>query len=165
MTAILIDGRCSNASQAAFLDGFITSLSRAHADWHLSMALDKSCALPALLESRASSFYLPHGVELFWPHLGRGFDLFVSPAARLPLLPMPCPMVHVVHDASLPTGGLGQYRLRRALATARLTWFDSVRVQQACEAWAGRPLPAGTVRPPDEWGLYLQDIETALGSC
>lgn len=162
MISILVDGRRVAADQASFIEGLVATMREMDADWHLSMALDKSCALPASLESRVSSFYLPHAAELFWPRLGRGFDLLISPDARLPLLPMPCPMVHAVHDV-LPRCGMGRLRLRRALATARLSWFDAERTQRACEALVGHALAHASVRAPDDWDGHLRDLEAIVG--
>ena len=161
MTSILIDGCRIDAGQAALLGGLGTALREAGADWRLTVALRKANALPLSLEGRIASFYLPHARELFWPRLARGFDLFVSLDARLPLLPMPCPMVHAVGDAPPP----GRLRLRRALATARLTWFDSEQAKQAAEALVGHALPGGAVRPGADavWGDRLRDLEAIVG--
>lgn len=162
MASILIDGRHTDGGRVAFLSGLVAALRGAHADWRLTVALGKSRAWPLSLVSQASCFYLPHGAELFWPRLARGFDLFVSPAAPLPLLPMPCPMVHAVHELPSP-GGPGTFRLRRALRSARLTWFACERERQACEAMAGRALAASTVHRPGRWDGHVHDLETVLG--
>lgn len=164
MTSVLIDGSRIDAAQAGLLVGFVGAMRQAHADWHLTVALNKAKASPLSLEGLAKPFYLPHVRELFWPCLARNFDLFVSLDAELPLLPMPCPMVHVVHEGPFPRGP-GRFRLRRALATARLTWFDSLHVQQACEAWSGQPTQTGVVRPSHGLDNRLHDLETILGCC
>ena len=163
MTEILIDGCRMDAGQAVLLEGLGTALRQRHADWRLTVALSKANALPLSLDGRIASFYIPHARELFWPRLARGFDLFVSLDARLPLLPMPCPMVHAVRDVSSP----GRLRLRRALTAARLTWFDSERARQRCEALVGQVLPGGGVRPPEgddaAWDDRLRDLEAIVG--
>lgn len=163
MPSILVNGSQLAADQEPFLDRLIAMVQERHVDWHLTVALDKSRAPSLRLAARVSSFYVPHARQLFWPRLSRGFDLFISPDASLPLLPMPCPMAHVVRDRP----SLRSARLRRALSTARLTWFDSEQVRQRCEAWVGHALPTGVVRPSQggdtTWNDRLRDLEAVVG--
>ena len=157
---ILVDGREFVAGRRTgigrFLEGLLLAIGEVHADWHVTVALHKACALPASLAARVGCVYLPHLPELAWPRLARGADLFISPYPKLPLLPMPCPLVHTVHDVLYLTHPAcrgnparwlaARWRLQRALAAARLTWFVSHDSRQACEALGSHPLPAGRVR-------------------
>lgn len=151
MRAILIDGREFAAGRRTgigrFLEGLLSAVSEAHPEWRLTVAMSKLCALPASLEAKVEVLYLPHLPELFWPHLAKGHDLFLSPYPKLPWRRLPCPAVHTVHDVLYLThpayrGNVlrvvaAKLRLRRALKLAALTWFDSSASLAACEALAG----------------------------
>lgn len=159
MRSILIDGCRLDAGQAARLAGLGSALRETGLDWRLTVALSKARSLPLALEASMDAFYPPHGRELFWPRLARGFDLFLSLDARLPLLPMPCPMVHAVGDVP----GLGRGRLRRALGRARLTWFDHEQARQASEALVGHALAGAVLGDHAAWSERLHDLEAVVG--
>jgi len=148
MSTILIDGREFVAGRRTgigrFLEGLLLAVAEAHPEWRLTVAMTKSCALPVSLETKVATLYVPHAVELWWPRLARGYDLFLSPYPKLPWLHLPCPAVHTVHDVLYLTHPAyrgnalrvlaGRLRLQRAMGRAALTWFDSAASQAACEA-------------------------------
>jgi glycosyltransferase involved in cell wall biosynthesis len=125
-----------------FLEGLLLAVYEAHPEWRLTVAMTKASALPASLTSKVEIVYLPHAVELWWPGLAAGHDLFLSPYPKLPWRRLPCPAVHTVHDVLYLThpayrGNVlrvlaARMRLRRALASAALTWFDSAASLAAC---------------------------------
>jgi glycosyltransferase involved in cell wall biosynthesis len=147
---MLVDGREFVAGRRTgigrFLEGLLLALSGAHPDWRLTVAMTKACALPASLAARVEIVYLPHAPELWWPGLAKGYDLFLSPYPKLPWRRLPCPAVHTVHDVLYLTHPAyrgnalriraARLRLRRALASAALTWFDSAASLAACRGIA-----------------------------
>jgi len=155
LTSILVDGREFVAGLRTgigrFLEGVLLAVNRAHADWRIVVALDKSCTLPASLQGKVEELQIPLGVELFWPGLARGYNLFISPYPKLPWMRLPCPSIHTVHDVLYMTcpayRGLGlcnrlaKTRLRRALKMASMTWFVSEASHRACEALMGKAVP------------------------
>lgn len=157
---ILVDGREFVAGRRTgigrFLEGLLAALCEAHADWRITVALHKSCALPASLDPRLGHVYLPHLPELAWPRLAAAYDLFISPYPKLPWFSLPCPAIHTVHDVLYLTHPAyrgnparrlaARLRLQRALSAARLTWFVSHDSRQACEALIGHALPEARVR-------------------
>jgi glycosyltransferase involved in cell wall biosynthesis len=65
---------------------------------------------------------------------GKNFAVFISPYPKLPLFGMHCPCVHTIHDVLDLTNPLyrtrfrtlsDKYRLKRALCSADLSWYDS----------------------------------------
>jgi hypothetical protein len=188
MTAVLIDGREFVAGRCTgigrFLEGLLLAVSDAHPDWRLTVAMTKACALPASLASRVGTVYLPHAAELWWPRLAKGCDLFLSPYPKLPWRRLPCPAVHTVHDVPCLTHPAyrsnalrnlaARLRLRRALASAALTWFDSTTSLAACRRLAH--VRHGEVRFPaidagltpgdadgDGWAAHIVDLERLVG--
>jgi len=151
MSAILIDGREFVAGRRTgigrFLEGLLLAITEAHPQWRLTVAMTKGCALPASLETKVCSLYVPHAVELWWPRLATGYALFLSPYPKLPWLRLPCPAVHTVHDVlylihpAYRGNALrvlaGRIRLKRALHLAAMTWFDSAASMGACESIGG----------------------------
>jgi len=143
---ILVDGREFVSGRQTgigrFLEGLLLAVGEAHADWRLTVAMSKSCALPAALASKVETVYPPHAVELWWPRLAKGHDLFLSPYPKLPWRRLPCPAVHTVHDVLYLTHPayrgnalrirVAKLRLRHALASSALTWFDSAASRDAC---------------------------------
>ena len=160
MTAILADGREFVAGRhtgiGRFLEGLLLALLEAHSDWRITVAMTKRCALPATLTSKLQVLYLPHAAELWWPGLAKGHDLFLSPYPKLPWRRLPCPAVHMVHDVldlthpayrshALRNWG-AHLRLRRALGSAALTWFNSAASLEGCRRLGG--IRHGEVRFP-----------------
>ncbi len=160
MTAVLIDGREFVAGRhtgiGRFLEGLLLAVLEAHGDWRITVAMTKRCALPATLASKLAVLYLPHAAELWWPMLAKGHDLFLSPYPKLPWRRLPCPTVHTVHDVlylmhpayrshTLHNWG-AHLRLRRALGSAALTWFDSAASLDDCRRLCG--IRNGEVRFP-----------------
>lgn len=75
-----------------------------------------------------------------------GVDCFISPYPKLPLLGTHCPSIHTVHDVLDLTHSAYRkryriswdtYRLKTALATADLTWYDSSYSLQETEKIIG----------------------------
>jgi len=173
MKRLLIDGREFVAGRqtgiARVLTGLIEALLGQHPDWQLTVAMEKSCALPLALEGRVNLLYPPHPTELWWPLLARDADLFLSPYPKLPLLPLPCPAIHIVHDVLYLThpayrGNRGRvagatWRLRRALKQSRLTWFDSTASLSECAA-LGLQAPHAAVRHPAIDSRFVAGTDT-----
>jgi glycosyltransferase involved in cell wall biosynthesis len=142
----MVDGREFVAGRrtgiSRFLEGLLLAAGEAHPEWRLTVAMTKRCALPAPLASGVGTVYLPHVAELWWSRLASGYDLFLSPYPKLPWRRLPCPSVHTVHDVlylthpayrghALRVWAAG-VRLRRALRSAALSWFDSDASLEAC---------------------------------
>ena len=175
---VLVDGREFVAGRRTgigrFLEGLLLAIHEKHPDWRLTVAMDKQCVLPSSLEGKVIELYLPCLPELFWPTLAKGHDLFLSPYPKLPLLKLPCPEVHTVHDVFYLTHPacrknrlrtmIASWLLRRSISRAALTWFVSRASQQACEMLAGTaqhpavrysPVEPGFT-PPDEMNMIQE---------
>mgnify|MGYP001821622384 FL=1 len=72
----------------------------------------------------------------------KGVDCFISPYPKLPVFATHCPSIHTVHDVLYITHSayrrrhriyFEKFRLKRALATADLTWYDSFSSRQETE--------------------------------
>jgi len=150
-TALLVDGREFVAGRRTgigrFLEGLLLALHSVHPDWRVTVAMKKDCALPSSLRDKAQELYVPHAVELFWPVLARGYQLFLSPYPKLPWRQLPCPAIHTVHDVlylshpaykgSRLRVWAAKARLARSLKHATLTWFDSEASLGACRTLFG----------------------------
>jgi len=76
----------------------------------------------------------------------RGVHCFISPYPKLPIFATHCPSIHTVHDVLYLTHiayrkrfkvYLDKFRLKKALATADLTWYDSFSSRQETENLMG----------------------------
>jgi len=76
----------------------------------------------------------------------RGVHCFISPYPKLPIFATHCPSIHTVHDVLYLTHiayrkrfkvYLDKFRLKKALATADLTWYDSFDSRQETENLMG----------------------------
>jgi glycosyltransferase involved in cell wall biosynthesis len=140
---ILIDGREFAAGKTTgisrFLEGLIDALS-AIEDIEIVVAVTSAEALPASLKKRdrVVTEALPAGFFRSERILSRltqnAFSLFISPYPKLPLPGSYCQSIHTVHDVHDLTHSayrnrwrcfFDAYRLKSALETARLTWYDS----------------------------------------
>ncbi|MCF7821132.1 MAG: glycosyltransferase family 4 protein [Mariprofundaceae bacterium] len=162
--SMLVDGRefmkGRRTGIGRFLEGLLLAIHEQHPDWRLTVAMHKQCVLPASLDGKVAELYLPHLPELFWPSLAKGQDLFLSPYPKLPLLHLPCPAVHTVHDVFYLTHPacrknrlrtmIARWLLRRSISKAALTWFVSQASQQACEALVGEVQHAAVRYSPVE---------------
>jgi len=167
---LLIDGRefvSRRTGIARFLEGLLLAVYEQHPDWRLIVAMDKQCVLPASLDGKVAELYLPLLPELFWPVLAKDQDLFLSPYPKLPLLHLPCPAVHTVHDVFYLTHPtyrknrlrtmIARWLLRRSISRAALTWFVSQTSQQACETLVGVAQHAAVRYSPVEPGFFPPD--------
>ncbi|MFC1536433.1 glycosyltransferase family 4 protein [Pseudomonadota bacterium] len=156
---ILIDGREFVAERrtgiARFLEGLLLATHEKHPDWRLTVAIDQHSTLPTSLGGKAVKLHLPNLPELFWPALAKGQDLFVSPYPKLPLLKLPCPAIHTVHDVYYLTHPacrkhrlrtmISSWVLRRSISNAVHTWFTSKASQEACEILLGTKVECAEV--------------------
>jgi len=150
-----VAGRCTGIGR--FLEGLLLALHSNHPDWRVTVAMRKDCALPASLQDKVGELYVPRAVELFWPQLARGYQLFLSPYPKLPWRKIPCPAIHTVHDVLYLTHPayrgnrlyvwMAKMRLSHTLKQATLTWLDSKASREACRTLFG-DLPNGIVRYP-----------------
>jgi len=148
---LLVDGREFVAGRRTgigrFLEGLLLALHSVHPGWHVTVAMRKDCVLPLSLRDKVSELYIPHAVELFWPSLARGYQLFLSPYPKLPWRQLSCPAIHTVHDVLYLTHPAyrgnrlrvwaGKMRLTHAFRRAALTWFDSTASGEACRPFSG----------------------------
>jgi glycosyltransferase involved in cell wall biosynthesis len=76
----------------------------------------------------------------------RGAHCFISPYPKLPIFGTHCPSIHTIHDVLDLTHTayrkdfrvyLDKFRLKKALATADLTWYDSFASRQETENLMG----------------------------
>lgn len=150
--SILVDGREFVSGRMTgigrFLEGLLNAVVSCHPEWRVAVALDHQCELPSSLQHAVEVEPLSRLVELAWPKLAKGRDLFISPYPKLPWLKLPCPAIHTVHDVLYLThpayrsGGLKRlysaWQLRSAISRASLSWFVSECSRQECEALVGK---------------------------
>ncbi|MBW1667542.1 MAG: glycosyltransferase family 4 protein [Deltaproteobacteria bacterium] len=76
----------------------------------------------------------------------KGFDVFISPYPKLPLFGCHCKSIHIIHDILDLTHPayrrrfkvlFDEYRLKRALRKADLTWYDSTWSLKETKKYAG----------------------------
>jgi len=147
---ILIDGREFAVGRRTgigrFLEGLLLAITHNHPEWLCEVVLNEPKALPESLQGKVSLRDVPNNIEWHWPSMTRGFDLFLSPYPKLPILKLCCLSIHTIHDVFYLTHPAyqgntirrfaGLWRLKRALKKGSLTWFDSQASQLETEKLA-----------------------------
>jgi len=146
----LVRGRVTGI--ARFLSGLVEALAGDEAVEEVILAVTRKENVSkslirlktVILKTVPDSFL---GAEIALSNLTKqGIDCFISPYPKLPLFGTHCPSVHTVHDVLDLTHRAYQkryrsfwdtYRLKKALARADLTWFDSSFSRQETEALVG----------------------------
>ncbi len=171
---ILVDGRefvvGRRTGIGRFLEGLLLAVISEHPEWHCSVVMQDTQALPASLRGQVAVIQAPALLEWFWPSLAQGFDLFLSPYPKLPLRQLPCPCIHTVHDVFYLTHPAYQgtplrrkaafWRLQKALAAARLTWFDSQASEDETIQLFGQMQHETTIRYPAIEQDFMPDEHT-----
>ncbi len=148
---VMVDGRefvfGRRTGIGRFLEGLLLALANQHPDWLLQVILDEPNALPISLQDKVVAQQAPKHLEWHWPALTKGFDLFLSPYPKRPLRMLPCPSIHTIHDVFYLTHPAyqgnslrrmaGLWRLKQAVSSASLTWFDSKVSQDETEKLVG----------------------------
>lgn len=103
-----------------------------------------------------------------------GFAAFISPYPKLPLFGVHCPSVHTIHDVLDLTDPLyrnrlktpfDQYRLRKALRHADLSWYDSrwsLEETAGLVGTAGRNPRVRHLGVDDRFGADRQDRDSEV---
>jgi glycosyltransferase involved in cell wall biosynthesis len=127
----------------------------------IHLAVCNTISLPSGLIDRSiirilkvpSSFVLSE--KMLSDHSGRGVDVFISPYPKLPLFGTYCPSIHTIHDVldlvhpayrKRIKAPFDRWRLKQALKTADLTWFDSLWSMEETRRHMGLPARNPRVR-------------------
>ncbi len=149
--SILVDGRefvlGRRTGIGRFLEGLLLAMTATHPDWRIMIVMDEVSALPEPLQDKIEMLQAPRYLEWHWVKLAQGFDVFLSPYPKLPLRRLPCSSIHAIHDVFYLTHPAyqgnrlrrlaGLWRLKQAVSSASLTWFDSKVSQDETENLVG----------------------------
>jgi glycosyltransferase involved in cell wall biosynthesis len=155
---ILVDGREFTAGKQTgigrFIEGLVDGLVNTDLCLTVTIACNSDSLIPEKFKNKVEldSITLPDSFlkseKVLSDYSRHGIHLFISPYRKLPIFGVHCPCVHTIHDVFDLTHTayrkrfkvyLDKFRLKRALAAADLTWYDSFASRQETEKLLGFP--------------------------
>jgi glycosyltransferase involved in cell wall biosynthesis len=136
---------------AHFIEGLVDALTQLE-EIEIMLACHRAADLPPRLSlvKKIRLRTIPNDflrAELALSHLSsHGFELFISPYPKLPFFGVHCPSVNTIHDVldlNNPQYRKGlktffdRHRLKKALRSSDLTWYDSLSSMKETEVLAG----------------------------